>query len=150
MRKWIIAFAAVGLLCLITGITGADGRRQSRWWNTPQYTEALKLTDSDIQQLNQVYEVSSLEMIELRGQVEAARLKLQFLLEKQELDEPALEAQYNHLEQARAALGKERFAFFVQVRKIIGPQRFSQLMEIFKERRRNRESAPSEKEGATD
>ena len=135
MRKWIIAFAAVGLLCMTAGITGAHGGHQSRWWNTPQYMEALKLTDGDIQQLNQAYETSSLDMIKLKGQVEAARLKLQYMMEKEDLDEPAMEAQYNQLEESRAALGKARFAFFIQVRKIIGPQRFSQLMEIFKERR---------------
>ena len=124
---------------MTAGATGAHGRHQHRWWNTPKYMEALKLTDGDIQQLNQVYETSSLDMIELKGQVEAARLKLQYMMEKENLDEPAMEAQYNHLEEARAALGKARFAFFVQVRKIIGPQRFSQLMEIFKERREKKE-----------
>lgn len=135
MRKWIIAFAAMGLLLLTTSATVAGGRHQSRWWNTPQYKETLKLTDGEIQQLNKVYEVSSLKMIELKGQVEASRLKLQFMLEKKELDESAMEAQYNRVEEARADLGRERFAFFVQVRKIIGPQRFSQLMEIIKARR---------------
>jgi Spy/CpxP family protein refolding chaperone len=138
MRKWIIAFAAVGLLCMTAGATGAHGRHQHRWWNNPQYMEALKLTDGDIQQLDQAYETSSLDMIELKGQVEAARLKLQYMMEKEDLDEPAMEAQYNRLEEARAALGKERFSFFVQVRKIIGPQRFSKLMEIFKDRRSKR------------
>ena len=82
MRKWIIAFAAVGLLCMTAGVTGAHGGHQSRWWNTPQYMEALKLTDGDIQQLNQAYETSSLDMIKLKGQVEAARLKLQYMMEK--------------------------------------------------------------------
>jgi Spy/CpxP family protein refolding chaperone len=135
MRKWLIAFSALGLLLMTIGATGADGRRQIRWWNTPEYKEALKLTDGEIQQLNQVYETSSLEMIELRGRVEAERMKLQFLMEKEDLDEPSMEAQYNRLEEARAILGKKRFAFYIQVRKTIGPQKFIQLMEIFKKRR---------------
>lgn len=134
MQKWIIAFVVMGLLLLTTGVTGADARRQNRWWNTPEYMETLKLTDGEIQQLNQVFETYSLNMIELKGQVEAARLKLQFIMEKEDLDESAMEAEYNRLEEARATLGKERFAFYVQVRKIIGPERFRQLMEIFKTR----------------
>ena len=138
MLKWMIAFTVVGLLLPATGISGADGGHQSRWWNIPQYMEALKLTDAEIQQLNQVFESSSLEMIRLKGQVEAARLNLQFMLEKEDLDEPAMEAQYNLLEKARADLGRERFAFFIQVRKIVGAQRFGQLMEIYKERRNKR------------
>jgi Spy/CpxP family protein refolding chaperone len=138
MRKCIIALAAMGLFLLTAGASEADGRHDSRWWNTPTYMEALKLTDGEIRQLNQVYETSSLEMIELKGQVEAARLKLEFMLEKEDLDESAIETQYNRLEASRAALGKERFEFYVHVRKIIGPQRFSQLMEIFKARRSKR------------
>lgn len=138
MQRGIITFAVMGLLLLTTGVTGADARRQNRWWNTPEYTEALKLTAGEIQQLNQMYETYSLDMIELKGQVEAARLKLQFSMEKEDLDESAMEAQYNVLEEARAALGKERFAFYIQVRKIIGSQRFRQLMEIFKARRSKR------------
>jgi Spy/CpxP family protein refolding chaperone len=138
MRKWIFALTAIGLVLMTANVPGAEARRQSRWWYNSQYMETLKLTDGEIQQLNKVYEVSSLEMIELKGQVEEARLKLQFLLEKEDLDEAAIEAQYKLLEDARSTLGKKRFAFFILVRKIIGPQRFSQLMEIFKDRRRSK------------
>jgi Spy/CpxP family protein refolding chaperone len=70
--------------------------------------------------------------------VEAERMKLQFMMEEEDLDEPALQAQYNRLEEARATLSQKRFVFYIQVRKIIGPQRFSQLMEIFKARRSKR------------
>jgi Spy/CpxP family protein refolding chaperone len=138
MRKWTIVSAILGLLMLVTGITGADARRQRRWWINPQYTEALKLTDGEIQQLNQAYETYSLDVIELKGHVEAERMKLQFMMEEEDLDEPALQAQYNRLEEARATLSQKRFVFYIQVRKIIGPQRFSQLMEIFKARRSKR------------
>jgi Spy/CpxP family protein refolding chaperone len=136
MRKWkIIAIAAMGMLLLTTGVAGADGGHESSWWNRPEYKEALKLTNGEIEQLNHVYEALSLDMIKLKGQVETARLKLEFMLEKEDLDQPALEAGYKLLEEARADLSRERFDFYVQVRKIIGPQRFSQLMEILKERR---------------
>ncbi len=123
---------------LVTSITGADARRQRRWWINPQYTDALKLTDGEIQQLNQAYETYSLNVIELKGHVETERMKLQFMMEEEDLDEPAMEAQYNRLEKARATLSQKRFVFYIQVRKIIGPQRFSQLMEIFKARRSKR------------
>jgi Spy/CpxP family protein refolding chaperone len=139
MRKWIIIVsAAMGLLLLVSGVAGAGSRHEHRWWNIPQYMDALQLTSSEMQQLDQVYEASKLDMIKLKGQVEAARLKLEFMMEKEDLDQSAMEAQYDRLDAARSALGKNRFAFFVEVRKIIGPQRFSQLMEIFKERRKNR------------
>ena len=139
MRKWTIAITTMGLLLLTAVAAGNAGRRDSRWWNTPKYMEALRLTDGEIQQLNKAYEASSLEMIKLKGQVETARVKLEFMLEEKDLDESAIDTQYNHLEEARAALGKERFAFYVRVRKIIGAQRFSQLMEIVKDRHHSHE-----------
>ena len=83
-------------------------------------------------------------MIEIKSRVEAEQFKLQTVLEKEDLDDAAINAQYNRLEEARALLSKERFGFFVEARKIIGPQRFHQLMEIYKERRANRRRTESE------
>lgn len=135
MRNWMGVIITIGLLLLAPNAGGADSRHRGRWWDTPENVEALKLTQGEIQELNQGYEASSLRMIELKGRVEAERFKLNTLLEKEDLDSEAMQEQYAHLEDARAALSKERFEFFVQVRKIIGPQRFHQLMEIYKARR---------------
>jgi len=41
-------------------------------------------------------------------------------------------------------LSKERFGFFVEARKIIGPQSFHQLMEIYKERKAKRKRTESD------
>ena len=142
MRKWLRAIAVIGLLLLTTGsVAIADGRHDGRWWNTPEVAAALKLSDAEIQQLEQGYETSRLRMIELKSRVEAERFKLQSALEKESLDESAIGDQYNRLEAARSALGKERFAFFVEARKIIGPQRFHELMEIFQARKMKRKSS---------
>jgi Heavy-metal resistance len=134
MRKWMVSITVIGLLLLTASAVGAHW---SRWWETPEIAQALKLNDAEIQQLDQAYEALSLRLIELKSRVDAERFKWQAMLEKEELDEPALDAQYNRVEKARAALGKERYAFFVKVRKIIGPQRFHQLMEIYNARRQS-------------
>jgi Spy/CpxP family protein refolding chaperone len=69
-------------------------------------------------------------MIKLKSQVEAEQFKLQALLEKNKLDEAAVRAQNRKLEQARTQLANERTAFVVEVRKIIGSQRFQKLAEM--------------------
>jgi Spy/CpxP family protein refolding chaperone len=55
------------------------------------------------------------------------------MMESETLDEPALMTQFNKLESARADLSKERFQYFVQVRKILGSERF-QKIKSFRER----------------
>jgi Spy/CpxP family protein refolding chaperone len=140
-RMRIKAVIVIGLILLTASAVGAH---VGRWWNTPEVAEALKLSESEIHQLNQAYDGYSLRMIEIKSRVEAEQFKLQTVLEKEDLDDAAINAQYNRLEEARALLSKERFGFFVEARKIIGPQRFHQLMEIYKERRANRRRTESE------
>jgi Spy/CpxP family protein refolding chaperone len=131
----------IGLLLLTASAVGAHG---GRWWDTPEVAQTLKLNESEINQLNQSYDAYSLRMIELKSRVEAEQFKLQIVLEKEDLDEAAINAQYNRLEEVRALLSKERFGFFVEARKIIGPLRFHQLMEIYKARRANRKRTESD------
>ncbi len=143
MREWmhIKTVFVIGLLLLTASTAGAHG---GRWWSTPEVAEALKLNQGEIEQLNQAYDAYSLRMIEIKSRVEAERFKLQTVLEQENLDEAAMNAQYDRLEEVRALLSKERFGFFVEARKIVGPKRFHQLMEIYKERRANRKRAESD------
>jgi hypothetical protein len=48
-------------------------------------------------------------------------------MEGKTLDESALMTQFNKLETARANLSRERFQYFVQIRKILGPDRFQKI-----------------------
>jgi len=144
MREWmhIKAVVVIGLILLSASAVGAHDR--VRWWDKPEVAEALKLNEGEIDQLNQAYDAYGLRMIEIKSRVEAEQFKLQTVLEKEDLDEAAINAQYNRLEKARALLSKERFGFFVEARKIIGPQRFHKLMEIYKERKANRKRMESD------
>ena len=141
MRKWIRTITVIGLLLMTASAAGAHG---GRWWDTPEVAEALHLSEGETNQLNQAYDAYSLRMIEIKSRVETEQFKLQTVLEKEDLDEAAMNAQYERLEEARALLSKERFGFFVEARKIIGPQRFHQLMEIYKARKAHRKGKESE------
>jgi Spy/CpxP family protein refolding chaperone len=144
MREWmhIKAVVVIGLILLSASAVRAHGG--GSWWDTPEVVEALKLNEGEINQLNEAYDAYSLRMIEIKSRVETEQFKLQTVLEKADLDESAINAQYNRLEEARALLSKERFGFFVEARKIIGPHRFHQLMEIYKERKAKRKRSESD------
>ena len=100
--------------------------------------ERLNLSPEEINQLDTAFIDSRKKMIELKGRMEIEQLELETLIENPALDEPAAMNQYQKLEKARMDLGMERFRFLISVRKIIGYEKFQELMEMKKNRDRGR------------
>ena len=123
---WGLAIVAISVLTA-TATFGAQDGPTGRWWRNAQIVAQLKLTDGEIQQLEQGFESSRLNMIELKSRVEAEQFKLQNLVEKRNMDEKAIKAQHRRLEAVRSALAEEQLNFFVEVRKIIGYDRYRKL-----------------------
>lgn len=111
--------------------TYAQEGPRGRWWRYPRVVEQLQLHDDEIKQLESAFEVSRLEMIRLKSEVETEQFKLQNMIEQPVIDVEMLKAQNRKLEKARSELADERFAFFVEVRKIIGYQRFQDLLALY-------------------
>jgi Spy/CpxP family protein refolding chaperone len=120
------------ILCVLVigSVAQAQQGPPGRWWHSPQVVQELNLTDSEIRSLEQAFNESRLKMIQLKSDVEVEQHKLQMLLEKPKLDEAAVREQNRRLERARTALANERTSFIVEVRKIIGPARFQQLLDM--------------------
>jgi len=122
-------YTLVVLLGLIVAAGAGDGPR-GRWWHSPEVASKLNLTEGEIRHLEEAFEKSRSKMIPQKNRVETEQARLQALLEKRQLDEKAVNAQSRRLEEARSALANERTAFVVEVRKIIGHERFQQLAEM--------------------
>ena len=122
---------AVVLITMLTATTvQAQEAPVGRWWHSQQMVNELQLSPGEIQQLESSYEASRLNMIRLKGQLEAEQFKLQTMVEKRNMDDDAIKAQHRALEQVRSQLADERFAFFVEVRQILGPDRFERLLDM--------------------
>jgi Spy/CpxP family protein refolding chaperone len=120
----------VVVLVVLMMATASFAERRGRWWHDPHVVKNLSLTDDEVQKLEDAFNASSIKMIELKSKVEQEQYKLQALLEQQNLDEAAVNAQIRKLEDARSALGIERTGFVVQVRKIIGYEQFQKYMDM--------------------
>ena len=127
MMTMIRGLALVVSVLTATTVLAADQGPAGRWWRDPQVVKQIKLTQGEINRLEKAFEASRLKMIKLKSRVETEQFKLQNMVEKQNIDDKAISDQHKKLDTARSALADERFAFFVQVRKIIGHQRFQQL-----------------------
>ncbi|MGD2269547.1 MAG: periplasmic heavy metal sensor [Desulfobacterales bacterium] len=119
-----------------------------KWWHRPAMASKLNLSDAEKSKLDQSYIESHRNLIKLKNVVESQRFELEVLLETEPLDEAKVLEQNKRVEKARSELAQERFRYILEVRKIIGHDRFQELKASFQKFRRQRARrmmAPAEK-----
>ena len=128
-RKLCVVMMAI-CLTLPTLSAAAQDAPSGRWWRSPRVIKALNLTDGEIQRLEKAYRQSRRALIQKKSRVEREQFELQNLMENRKLDEKAIRAQNRKLEKARSDLADEKVGFVIQVRKIIGRDRFQRLVRL--------------------
>ncbi|MBU1182538.1 MAG: periplasmic heavy metal sensor [Pseudomonadota bacterium] len=117
-------------------------RHKANWWNDPEISKQLNLSENEKQRLDALYIESGRKMIELKSIVEKERFELRALLENKSENDDAIKGQFRKLENARSALADERLQFLIQTRAILGIERFKELRVYFenlpREGRRNK------------
>jgi peptidoglycan hydrolase CwlO-like protein len=131
MRGILITFTI--LVIAVSAV--AQDAPSGRWWRSPRVVKALKLTGGEIQQLESAYGQSRRKMINLKNKVEREQFELENMMGKRKLKEAAIRKQNRKLEKARSDLADAKFAFVIEVRKIIGHARFQRLVDMNPSRR---------------
>jgi hypothetical protein len=90
------------------------------------------MSDEEKSKLDDKFFESRLKLVDLKSAVEKERLQLDKLMESETLNEKTVTEQFKKLESARANLSAERFRFVLEVRKILGFERFLQLNTTFR------------------
>ncbi|MBW2108404.1 MAG: periplasmic heavy metal sensor [Deltaproteobacteria bacterium] len=122
-----------------------------KWWRMPRLEKQLDLTQNEKDNLDDLFVDSRRKLIDLRSAVQKERFELENLLEKDPLDETAVARQFKKLEKARSDLTSERFRFALNVRKILGLERYERLKNAFKQmRKRNRRAGRPRPSGRQD
>jgi len=144
MKK--IALLGILFILLMTNLGFARGSKWGgmnfphyKFWQLPEVSEKLKLTAEEKSQLESLFFQNKGQMIDLRSMMEKESLNLEQLMSSKALDESAVMNQFKKVQDALTQLGMERFKFVLEVRKILGPDRFEELRGIFKETRMNRQ-----------
>ncbi len=134
----------IGILLLsitaLPGIVMCQDGPMGKWWLNPRMSEQLKLTDKEVNKLNEQYVESHRKMIDLKSNVKKERFELSNLLDSEPMDEGAVKAQFKKLEKARNSLSSERIDNLIASRKILGKKRFQQVKQMFKSHRKNRKN----------
>jgi len=117
------------------GMHGGNDLPMGKWWENPEMAKKLNLSDAEKATLKEAFNNSHRKLIKLKSNLEAERFELGNLLDKKTLDEAAVMQQFTKLEKARTELSRERFNFLVEVRKILGQERYQTLKQEGRERR---------------
>jgi hypothetical protein len=102
-----------------------------KWWHNPIITKRVNVERQERKLLDEKFLETQRRLIALKNGVEREQLELETLIEKETLNEDAIMAQFRKLEKAREDLSSERFRFLLEVRRIMGLQRFQMIKMTF-------------------
>jgi hypothetical protein len=128
-----------GLLFLVVFLPStlmAQEMMHGKWWHNKSIVHGLELTDSEKKDLDEKYIDGRRKMIDLKSEIEKQRFELDLLLGSRDADKQKIMERFGGLEQARAKLSRTRFNMIMEVREIIGAERFQELKSMHRDRDR--------------
>jgi Spy/CpxP family protein refolding chaperone len=113
----------------------------ARWWRIPKLADQVKLTEQDKKQLDNVFLDNRKKLRDLKDDVEDQQEALEDMICVDPLNEAAVMSQFRKLDKARSDLAEAAMVYNLQIRKIIGAERFKAVAEIAKIARKGRKNA---------
>lgn len=135
MSKKITSIVLILLFIAAPAIAGRRDRGgdlpHGKWWNNTDVIQKLNLSDKETKTLDDMYINHRRTVIKLRSKIEEEQFELSNLIDSRTIDDKAVFNQAEKLDQARSKLSQERFRFFLNVRKLLGYDRYQQLKSMF-------------------
>ena len=125
-NKCLVVVSLIVLIFLAKSIGGQE-LPSGKWWYAQNLTKNLKLTETEIRELDQLHLASHSKLNKLKSAVEDAEFELDNLLGHKSMLDDDVRKQFERLEEARTNLANERLRFTVRLREIIGDERLEQL-----------------------
>ena len=124
---------------------GVQGVPLGKWWHNPRVSKQVNLNKDEIRRLDESFIDSRRKLIDLKSKLERQRFELENLLERETLNEAAAMEQFKRVESARNRLATERFSFLIQVRKILGFERYQNLKMLYEKFRHQKRRQMTER-----
>ena len=139
-RVYIPSLMAMLLLIALAPMAGAaDPPALGKWWRAPRVAQQLALTPDETRRLDQLNLKMSQERIQKRGELQQARLMVDNLFDQEPLDQAAIQAQFQRLAKAQSEMAMVQSRFLLEVRKLLGRDRWQQLRQLFQSFRQRRQ-----------
>jgi Spy/CpxP family protein refolding chaperone len=98
-----------------------------RWWDDKHFAKQLKLTDDQQRHMDAIFEQNRPTLLKRYESLHQEEQRMEELTHAKTLDEPALFAQIDRIEQARADLGKANLHYQVQLRNELDQDQIAKL-----------------------
>ena len=132
LKKSLVILAAIMLL-LIPRNSRANEIPPGRWWHIPYFAEPLNITDQQKDELDKLFDHNRHRLAELKKQVEEQKNELLKAIDEEHLNENSAIAQMKTLESSRTLLAATHFSYSLEVRKLLGHDRFLRLKTLYRQ-----------------
>lgn len=105
------------------------GRGMGAWWKNSETIKQLNITDAQRKQLEQTFMDYRMKLIDLRADAERQELKLQPLMDADQVDENAISQQLDAVIASRGRLEKAHAMMNVNMRKVLTVEQWKKLEE---------------------
>ncbi|MEN6437849.1 MAG: hypothetical protein ABFD97_04650 [Syntrophobacter sp.] len=133
MYKKALALLLLIAFLLLPSISEAKEIPPGRWWRIPYFSEPLQITDSQQNDLDALFDYNRNRLVELKKQLEQEKRDLTTMFEQEHLNETATLGQLKKLESTRTLLAATHFSYSLEVRKLLGHDRFQQLKTLYRD-----------------
>ena len=131
LNKSLAILAAIVLL-LFPAICRAKEIPPGRWWHMPYFADQLSITDKEKDELDKLFDYNRNRLAELKNQVEDERNELLKAIDQEHLNETSAVTAMTKLENTRTHLAATRFSYSLEVRKLLGYERYQRLKTLYK------------------
>jgi len=125
-KKIYAAFTLVLLTLAAPSVCPAGGPFwETQWWRDRGMAERLHLTRHELGRLDQAHQRMRMGLQQAESAVNVARHRLDRLMREPRLNMAAVEMELNALERASAEVASGRYRYQLNVRRILGPERYA-------------------------
>jgi protein CpxP len=109
------------------------GMQHGRWWDNPRLADRIGLTDDQKKKMDDIFQQSRLQLIDLNATVEKQEAIMQPLISADQPDESKILSQIDAIAQARAELEKSRARMLFGIRKVLTPDQWKKVQAMVRE-----------------
>jgi Spy/CpxP family protein refolding chaperone len=102
---------------------------QGMWWKNPSVVQRLSLTPDQTKKMDDIFQQSRLQLIDLKASLEKQQVMLEPMLSANPLDTTKAMAQIDKVAQSRADLEKANAKMLLGIRAVLTPDQWTKLRD---------------------
>jgi Spy/CpxP family protein refolding chaperone len=130
LNKSLAILAAI-VLFLFPAICRAKEIPPGRWWHLPYFADQLSITEKEQDELDKLFDYNRNRLAELKTLMEQERAELLKAVDQEHLNETSAITKMTKLESTRTLLAATRFSYSLEVRKLLGYERYQRMKTLY-------------------